>query len=82
MTDLRILLNQETADLIDRLLGEFLLECIGKNDMVVVNALLATAAMIIGTHCKRTRQNFDEVATLSRDTFKLALEVSNDQPHD
>ena len=79
MTDLRCLLNDETSELVDRLLGEFLLGCIGKNDMAVVNALLASAAMVITAHCKRTGQSFDEVAAESENIFKLSLEVSSDR---
>jgi hypothetical protein len=78
MTDLRFLLNDETSEIVDRLLGEFLRECIGKNDMSVVNALLAVAAIMITTHCERTGQNFDEIAAASQKLFKLSLEISSD----
>lgn len=80
MTDLRILLNQETAGIIDRLLDEFLLSCIGKNDMAVVNALLASAAMLIKAHCERTGDNFGEVASECKNIFELSLQVCDDIP--
>jgi hypothetical protein len=80
MTDLRILLNPETSELVDRLLGDFLFSCIGKNDMAVVSAFLASAAMLITTHCDRTGRDFGEVASECKSMFELALQVSNDMP--
>jgi hypothetical protein len=78
MTDLRFMLGPETVEIVDRLLGDFMVDCIGKNDMAVVNAMLASAAMLIVAHCERTGQDFDEVVALCRNSFDLALTVAND----
>jgi hypothetical protein len=78
MTDLRILLNPETRELVDRLLGDFLFSCLGKNDMAVVNALIATAAMLITAHCDRTGQDFGKVASECTTMFELALQITNE----
>ena len=72
-------LTGDTAEIVDRLLGDFLLSCIGKNDMSVVSAFLASAAIIIATHCKRTSQDFQELSDMSRHQFDRALKVAGER---
>jgi hypothetical protein len=68
-------LTGESAEIVDRILGPFLHDCIGKNDMSVVSGLLASAAIIVATHCQRTGDDFAELAEISRQNFDAALVV-------
>jgi len=53
-----------------RLLGEFLLSCLGKNDMSVCSGFIAAAAMLAATHC--------ELGGLLLEQFDLALQVAGE----
>lgn len=70
-------LQGETGE-IDRLLGDFLKSCIGKNDMAVANAMLAAAAIIVATHCQRTDDDFGEFSKDFIDQFKRALVIAGE----
>jgi hypothetical protein len=74
---LRLTLAGDTADLVDQLLDGFVLDCMGKNDMVVINALLASAALLIVTHCQRTGQDFNETFSACRQLFDMAGRIAN-----
>jgi len=76
---LRYCLTGESAEIVDRILGPFLQECDGKNDLAVVNGLLASAAILIVTHCERTGESVQELANLNRQIFDLAVTVANDE---
>ena len=75
---LRHCLSGETADIIDQILGPFLLAQLGKNDMSVVNGLMASAAILIAAHCQRTGEDPQEVGDLGRNSFDLALKIASD----
>ena len=72
---LRYCMTGETAEITDRLLGDFLLSCLGKNDMAVVNAMISSAIILIAAHCQRTGENFDEVIDQCRGLFDAAVKV-------
>jgi hypothetical protein len=76
---LQYCLNEETQEIIDRLLDEFLLSCMGKNDMSVVSAMLASAAIIIATHCQRTGQDFHELSGMACVQLTTALKIVGEQ---
>jgi hypothetical protein len=75
---LRFCLTGDTEEIVDRLLGEFTLSCIGKNDMSLVAGFLASAAIVIAAHCQQTGQDFAKVSEMSRDQFDLALKVAGE----
>jgi hypothetical protein len=76
---LRYCLSGDTEEVVDRILGPFLQECMGKNDMAVTNGLLCSAAILIAAHCQRTGEDFEELAELCRQSFNSALNVSSEQ---
>ena len=71
-------LTGESAEITDRILGPFLMSCIGKNDMSVVTGLLAAAAVIVATHCERTGQDYEELCTLCQENFRNGLVVAGE----
>lgn len=71
-------LTGETAEIVDKLMGEFLFSCMGKNDMSIMSGFLASAALLIATHCERTGEDFDQLAGMAREQFALALKVSSE----
>jgi hypothetical protein len=77
---LQFCLSDETEEIVDLILGEFLLSCcIGKNDMNVANGLITSAAIIVATHCERTGQDFQELSALFRNHFELGLKIAGEQ---
>lgn len=76
MTDPRFCLTGETREIVDRILGEFLLSCMGKNDMAVANGLITSAAMLIAAHCERTGQDYEELSALISYHFQQILEIA------
>jgi len=76
---LQLCLNEESTEVVDHILGPYLLSCIGKNDMNIVVGLLASAAIIVATHCQTTGENFEEFAAMCRENFASALAIANDR---
>jgi len=72
-------LSGESAEIVDEILGPILRGWLGKNDMSVVNGLLASAAILIATHCQHTGQSFQETSELCRRSFDLALKVAGER---
>src|SRR5262245_58432769 len=75
---LRHCMTQETAEIVDRLLGDFLLSCVGKNDLAVVNAMLSSAAIMLVAHCQRSGQDYRELVNEARNIFDLATKIAGD----
>jgi hypothetical protein len=75
---LQFCVTGETAEIVDRLLDEFVRSCIGKNDMSVVSGFITSAAILIATHCERTGEDFQELSDMCRDQFDLALKISGE----
>ena len=82
LNPLRFCISGEAKEITDRLLDEFLLTCIGKNDMAVVNAFLASAAVMIAAHCEHTDHEFRDLAKESIRNFALALQVAGEKAGD
>jgi hypothetical protein len=76
MSDPRIALTGQSAEIVDRITGPFLLDCVGMNDLAVVNGLMTSAAIMIKTHCDRTGDDVGEISNLARQVFDLALYVA------
>ncbi|PWT75886.1 MAG: hypothetical protein C5B60_04760 [Chloroflexi bacterium] len=76
MTDPRFCLSDETREIVDRLLGEFLLTCMGKNDLAVANGFITSAAMLVAAHCQRTGQDYDKLSALMAYHFQQILEIA------
>ncbi len=74
-TDPRWLVGPDTSEIVDRLLGDFLLSCLGKNDMSVANGMIISAVMLIKAHCERTGQDYDETVQLFRSSFETLVEI-------
>jgi hypothetical protein len=72
------LTNEDTVGVVDEILGPFLLKRIGQNDMAIVTGLMASAAILIVTHCQRTGEDLSEFSGMMRDHFDLALKVASD----
>jgi hypothetical protein len=72
-------LTGDTAEIVDRLLGEFLLSCVGKNDMAVAGGLVSAAAMVLAAHCERTSENYDEHVARMRELFDLAAKIAGEK---
>jgi len=69
-------LTTETNEIMDLLMGEFLMKhCIGKNDLAIVNAFMAGAASMIAAHCERTGEDYAELAKLEREFFASTLQI-------
>jgi hypothetical protein len=79
INSLQYCLSEETQEIIDKLLGEFMLSCLGKNDMSVVSAMLAAAAIMVAAHCQRTGQDFEELSAMAFTQFTDALKIVGDQ---
>jgi hypothetical protein len=76
---LRFCLAGESAEIVDRILGPFMLECLGKNDMSIVTGLMSSAAILIVTHCQTTGDSIEEIANAHREIFDLALSVASEK---
>ncbi len=69
----------DSGEVVDKILGPFLQECIGKNDMAVVSGLLTSAAILLVTHYENTGDDIQELATMCRENFDLALEIHKER---
>jgi len=76
---LRHCVSDDTAEVMDRILGPFLESCIGKNDLSIANGLVVSAAIIIVTHCQRTNDNIEEIAKLFHESFDLTLKALSEK---
>jgi len=72
------LLTEETAVLVDNLLGPWLQQQLGKNDMAIVSALLTASAILVRTHCDRTGHDFEDMRALALELFTASLQVIGD----
>jgi hypothetical protein len=72
---LRHLLVEDSNEVVTFITGPFLLDRIGKNDMSVINGLVASIAILIKAHCDKTGQDLDETAQLFHDSFDGALDI-------
>lgn len=79
MNPLQHCLSDETGEIVNKLLCEFVKGCMGKNDMSVVNGLMATAAILIAAHCERTGDDFEEMSEMGRKMFAAALVVAGER---
>ena len=70
-------LSEETADIVDQLLDDFLLKQVGKNDMAVVSGMLCAAALMIITHCQRTGDDPQKLFKQVQQQFELACKVAS-----
>jgi len=68
----------ETAEVIGQILGPFLRSNIGKNDMAVVNGLLASAAILLATHCAKTGEDYRELVYRARELYDLGAEIAGE----
>ena len=75
---LRFCLTGETEEVVDRLLGEFLFTCMGKNDMAIANGMTSAAAVLVATHCQQTGEDFDELSNMFRNHFSNALFIAGE----
>ena len=77
---LRYCLQRDTVKVVDKLLDDFIPnECMGKNDLAVVNALFACSALIIVAHCQRTGGDPEELATECCKLFDMAVKIAADK---
>jgi hypothetical protein len=76
---LRHCLTGESAEVVDEILGPFLASRIGKNDMAVVTGLLASAAILIATHCQRTGEDYGELSMMCQEHFQNGLTVAGER---
>jgi hypothetical protein len=68
-------MTREHQEIVDRLLGDFLLTCIGKNDLVVASGMLIAGVIMIKAHCRRTGHDYDEISRDAREIFDCAVEL-------
>jgi hypothetical protein len=82
-TDLRqqfgYLVSEDTREIMDRLLGEFMLTCIGKNDMSLVSALMTSATIIVAAHCQRTGDDYWQTIAMARDIFEASATIAGER---
>jgi|SRR5215471_16196749 len=76
---LRHCVSPETSEIVDQIMGPFLESNLGKNDMAITGGLLASAAIMLATHCQITGDDFEEMAIHLRTMFDLALSVAGEQ---
>jgi hypothetical protein len=74
---LRYLGGKQTTEIIDLLINQFVPEhCMGKNDLALVSAMLAVAAMLVDAHCRTEGSDHDELAAMFRSQFDMALNIA------
>ena len=77
---LRHCLTDETNELMDLLMTEFLMRHgIGKNDLAMVNAFLVGAATMIAAHCQRTGEDHAELVKLCSTFFAQTNDIMNNR---
>jgi len=72
---LRHILIEDSAEVVDFICGPFLLERIGKNDMAVINGLIAAIAILVKVHCDKTGQDLHETVQLFHDSLDAAVDI-------
>jgi hypothetical protein len=71
-------LPRQSAEIVEELTTKFLQKQIGKNDMAVINGLMATAAIMLVTHCQITGEDFEDMVADHADLFRMAAKVAWD----
>jgi len=74
-----IFVSEETHELLQLVSNFIKRECIGKNDMTLVSALVVNAASMIAVHCQRTGQDYDETAILVRQMFEHSIKIMKER---
>ena len=74
--ELQSVMMPNMARIVDKLIKEFLPQCESETDLIVVSALLTTAAIMVAGHCDATGQSFDTNADASRKLFDGALTLA------